>query len=336
MQRRQAILHIKGNALKFRTFASALALTAAAACSHAQATWPDKPVRLVLPYPPGGNVDSAARIVSERLETILKQPFLVDNKPGAGGLIAGESVARATPDGYTFFMGANGPILFSPLIFKRPVYDWKKDFVPVSSVSITPMVLQVYPGKPYTTLAQLLEEAKKPGSKLTMASPGAGTMNHLVSELMQRQAGVKWLTVQYKGNAPATTDLLGGQVDFNFDQLSVALPFIQQGRTRALAVTSSRRLPQLPDVPTLQEAGISNLTAETFTGVMAPMGTPARIVKRFSEALQKILDDKAVQDRFSAIGAEARGSSPEQFARFLAQEDQRWVPVIRQASITAE
>jgi tripartite-type tricarboxylate transporter receptor subunit TctC len=313
--------------------ACAIALTALPALAQ---SWPDKPVTLVVPYPAGGNVDGAARILSEQLQATFKQPFLVENKPGAGGLIAGQAVARAKADGYTFFMAANGPILFSPLIYKKPVYDWKKDFEPVSSVSFTPLVLQVGAKTPYQTVAQLLEVAKKPDNKLTMASPGAGTQNHLVSELLQRQSGAKWLTVQYKGNAPATTDVLGGQVDFNFDQLSVALPFLQQGRTRALAVTSAKRLPQLPDVPTLQEAGFKDLTAETFTGIVAPHGTPPEIVEGLSSAVQKILTDPTVKAKFVALGAEARGNAPAAFKQFLAQEDGRWTPVIRQANITAE
>jgi tripartite-type tricarboxylate transporter receptor subunit TctC len=304
--------------------------------SGAQAGWPDKPVRLVLPYPPGGNVDGAARVISERLQVEFKQPFLVENKPGAGGLIAGELVAKAAPDGYTFFMGANGPILYSPLIFKRDVYHWKRDFIPVGSVSFTPLVLQVHPSTPYQSIGELLEAARKPGNGLTMASPGAGTTNHLVSEYLQRESGGKWVTVHYKGNAPATMDLLSGQVQFNFDQLSVSQPFIQQGRTRALAVTSARRVPQLPDVPTLQEAGFKNFEAETFTGILAPAGTPPDVVTRLSSMLQKILADKGVQEKFLAMGAEARGSTPDEFSNFLTKEDQRWIPIIKQANISAE
>jgi len=327
--------------LKLHAIPCAAALVAALASlapgiAGAQAAWPDKPVRLVLPYPPGGNVDGAARIISEQLQAQFKQAFIVDNRPGAGGMIAGEYVAKAVPDGYTFFMGANGPILFSPVIFKRNVYDWKKDFVPVGSVSFTPLVLQVHPSTPYKTIGELIAAGKKPGNHLTMASPGAGTTNHLVSEYLQRESGAQWTTVHYKGNAPATTDLLGGQVQFNFDQLSVAQPFIQQGRTRALAVTSARRVPQLPDVPTLQEAGFKDFEAETFTGILAPKGTPQDIVVRFSAALQKILADKAVQEKFQILGAEARGMTPEQFTQFLTKEDQRWIPIIKQANITAE
>lgn len=319
-----------------KKFLAACAVAVFATAALAQSQWPDKPVRLIVPYPPGGNVDSAARIISERLGAIFNQQFLVENKAGAGGLIAGEFVARSAPDGYTFFVGANGPILFAPLIFKRDVYHWKKDFVPVSSVSFTSLVLQVNPSTPYKTVAQLLEAGRNPAVKLSMASPGAGTTNHLLSELVQEQSGAKWLTVQYKGNAPATSDLLGGQVDFNFDQVSVALPFIKDGRTRALAVSSPKRLSQLPDVPTLQEAGFKGLTAETFTGVLAPKGTPPEIVKRLSDALQKLLAEKGVQDKFAGLGAESRGSPPEQFTEYLTAEDERWTPIIKKINITSQ
>lgn len=309
---------------------------AAPAFSQGARNWPDKPVRLVLPYPPGGNVDAAARIIGEQLQVLFKQPFIIDNRPGAGGMIAGELVAKAAPDGYTFFMGANGPILHAPLIFRRSTYNWRIDFAPVSSVSSTTLVLQVHPATPYATVDELLTAGKTAGNALTMASPGAGTTNHLASEYLQQLSGAKWTTVHYKGNAPATTDLLGGQVTFNFDQLSVALPFIQHGRTRALAVTSAHRQPQLPGVPTLQEAGFKDFTAETFTGVLAPAATPKTIVVRLSVVLQKILADKTVRQKFEALGAEARGSSPEDFARFLSAEEARWTPIIKQAHITIE
>ena len=313
-----------------------LATAALGSAPTVQAAWPDKPVHLVVPYLPGGNVDGAARVISEQLQAHYKQPFLVENRAGAGGMIAGESVARAAPDGYTFFMGANGPILFSPIIFNKDSYHWQRDFVPVTSVSLTPLVLQVNPKTPYKTIAELVAAAKKPDNTLSMASPGAGTTNHLLSEYLLRQSGLKWNTVHYKGNAPATTDVIGGVVDFNFDQLSVALPFIQQGRTRALAVTSPKRQPQLPDVPTLSEAGFADLTAQTFTGLLAPKGTPQAIVDDLSATLRKILADKAVQARFETMGAEAIGMTPAQFTDFLGKEDARWTPIIKEAGITAK
>lgn len=311
---------------------AALALMAATTLAHA---WPDKPVKIVVPYPPGGNVDVAARLISPGLQAAFGQPFIVENKPGAGGMIAGEQVALAEPDGYTLFMAANGPLLFSPLIFKRQAYKWDKDFEPISSVSYTPLVLQVRPGLPVKTLGELLALARKEPGKLNMASPGAGTTNHLVSELLQSLTGARWTTAQYKGNAPATTDLLGGQVDFNFDQISVSLPYIKEGRTRGLAVTTARRVPSLPDIPTFAEAGVPGMEAATFTGLLAPKGTPPEVLARLSQALEKILSQPEIIQRFQELGADAQASSPADFTRYLAAEDARWTPIIERAGITA-
>ena len=297
--------------------------------------WPDKSVKLVVPYPPGGNVDTAARIVAPGLQEAFGQPFIVENKAGAGGMIAGESVARSAPDGYTFFFAANGPILYSPIIFGRSPYSWDKDFTPVSPVSFTPLVLQVHPSVPAKTLAELIDMAKKQPGKLLMASPGAGTTNHLLSEMLQSRSGATWTTVHYKGNAPATTDLLGGQVQFNFDQVSVSLPYIRQGRVRALAVSSAKRVQALPDVPTFDESGYKGLEAETFTGILAPSGTPKDIVSQLNAALGRVLREKTVMEKFDALGAEARGSTPEAFGAYLKREYDTWAPIIRKANIKA-
>ena len=312
-----------------------VALALAVAGPAAAQNWPDKPVRLVVPYPPGGNVDTAARIVAPGLQQILGQPFIVENKAGAGGMIAGEAVAKSAPDGYTFFFTANGPLLFSPLIFKRTPYQWDKDFVPVSSVSFTSLVLQVHPSLPVKTVKELIDLAKKEPGKLMMASPGAGTTNHLVSELLQTLSGASWTTVHYKGNSPATTDLIAGQVQFNFDQISVATPFIKQGKVRALAVTSEKRVAALPDVPTFAEAGYPAMEAATFTGVVAPAGTPKEVITRLHAALAKVLLDKNVIQRFDGIGAEARSTSPEAFGAYLKKEYDKWAPVIIKAKISA-
>jgi len=315
----------------------AAALAAFMLMGGAQAKeWPTQPIRIVVPYPPGGNVDVAARIIAPGLEKAFGEPFVVENKPGAGGLIAGEAVARAKPDGYTLFMAANGPLLFSPIIFNRPAYQWDKDFDPISSVSMTPMVLQVKPSLSVNSFQELVDYAKQHPKELNMASPGAGTSNHLVSERLQEMTGATWTTVHYKGNAPATTDLLGGQVDFNFDQVSVALPFIKQGKLRALAVTSDKRVPSLPDVPTLEEAGLKGMTAYTFTGLLAPKGTPQDIIDRLSAELQKILAQPDVIEKFQGLGAEARSMTPSDFTKYIRKEDQRWIPIIKKAGITAQ
>ena len=300
-----------------------------------QAAWPDKPIKIIIPYPPGGNVDVAARVIAPELQASFGQTFIVENKPGAGGMIAAEFVAKSAPDGYTLFMAANGPLLYSPLIFGKDAYQWKRDFVPISSVSFTPLVLQVNAAVPVNSLQELLALAKKEPGKLNMASPGAGTSNHLLSELLQEKTGARWGTIQYKGNAPATTDLLGGQVDFNFDQISVALPFIKEGKVRGLAVSTKQRVESMPNVPTFAEAGIPDMETATFTGLLAPAGTPKEIVDQLSKALQKILNQAAIKEKFEKLGAEARASTSQEFATYLSAEDAKWVPVIKRANIKA-
>ena len=297
-------------------------------------TWPSKPVTIVVPYPPGGNVDVAARLIAPGLAQAFGKPFIVENKAGAGGMIAGEYVAKSKPDGYTFFMAANGPLLYSPIIFNRDAYRWDRDFEAVTTISMTPMVLQVRPGLPVKTFQELIDYAKQHPGKLNMASPGAGTSNHLMSEMLLAKTGAKWMTVHYKGNSPAITDLLGGQVDFSFDQMSVALPYIKDGKLRPLAVTSQKRLASLPDVPTLTEAGIEDAVAYTFTGLMAPKGTPADVLEKVSAAATEVLKDPAIIERFETLGAEAHSTTPEAFKTYLKKEDERWVPIIKKANIS--
>ncbi len=295
--------------------------------------WPAKPVTIVVPYPPGGNVDVAARLIAPGLAKAFGKPFIVENKAGAGGMIAGEYVAKSKPDGYTFFMAANGPLLFSPIIFNRDAYKWDRDFEAVTSISMTPMVLQTRTGLPFKTVEELIDYAKQNPGKLNMASPGAGTSNHLMSEMMMAKTGAKWTTVHYKGNSPAITDLLGGQVDFSFDQMSVALPYLKDKKLRPLAVTSEKRLASLPDVPTMAEAGIQDGVAYTFTGLMAPKGTPEDVLKKISAATTEILKEPEIIKRFDTLGAEARSMTPEEFQAYLKKEDERWVPIIKNAHI---
>lgn len=312
-----------------------IAFALAVAGPAAAQKWPEKPVKLVVPYPPGGNVDTAARLVAPGLQELLGQPVIVENKAGAGGLIAGEYVAKSAPDGYTLYFTANSPLLHAPIIFNRPLYQWDKDFVPVSMVSYTPIALLVHPSVPVKTLKELIELAKKDPEKLSMATPSAGTTNHLLSELLQTITGAKWTTVHYKGNAPATLDLLAGRVQLGFEQVSVSLPNIKQGKVHALAVTTETRVPSLPDVPTFEEAGVKGMEAGTFTGIVAPAGTPKEVVARLHSALVRVLANKTVIERFEGIGAEARPMTPEQFHAYLKKEYDKWTPVIQKGNIRA-
>lgn len=316
-----------------RVLFSILFAVASLCVGPAAAQWPTKTVHLIVPYPPGGNVDSAARIIANKLQEALGQPFVVDNRAGAGGLVAGEYFKKSAPDGYTFFVGANGPVLFAPIIAKRDAYDWRKDFVPITTISMTPIVLEVNPQVPAKNLKEFLDLARREPGKLTMASPGAGTSNHLLSELMQSSLGLKWVTAHYRGNAPATNDVIGGQVQFQFDQISVSLPFITSGKVRALAVTSPQRTAWLPDVPTFTELGYKDFDAQTFTGLFAPAGTPSDVLDKVQGAMKKVLSDPSVVERFNKIGSAATAMTPADFKAYLEREDAKWVPIIKRLDI---
>ena len=313
-----------------------IAIAAVTAVPTAANTYPDRNVRLIVPYPPGGNVDTAARIVADKLQARLGQPFIIDNKAGAGGMIAGEALVRSDHDGYTLFVGANGPVLFAPIINQREAYYWKRDLLPITSISMTPLLLEVHPTITAKTATEFFDLVRSEPGKLTMASPGAGTTNHLRSELVQSDLGLKWVTVHYRGNALATNDLIGGQVQFAFDQVSVGLPFIKNGNVRALAVTSSHRLASLPDVPTFAELGYKDFDAQTFTGLFAPAGTPPEIINKLHDAVVAVLKDPMVADKFDKLGADAVTMTPAEFTAYLEREDAKWTPVVRRANIKAE
>ena len=294
--------------------------------------WPQKPVKLVVPFAPGGNVDIAARAVAGPLQAILGQPFVVENRPGAGGMIANDSVATAQADGYTLFVGANGPLLFSHLIHGQPNWKWEEHFTTVGSISFTPLLVLVNSTLPaVNSLSDLIEMAKK--REVFMGLAGSGSTNHLLSELLQSTTGAKWSTVLYKGNAPTLLALRAGEVNFSFDQISVALPHVKAGSMRAIAVSATKRFPSLPDVPTFEEQGLKDFDAETFVGLFAPAKTPPEIVNRLNEALRTVLQDPQLAEQFRGLGSEARASSIDTFTQHVRREEARWTPVIRKADI---
>jgi len=299
-------------------------------------TYPTRPVRLVVPYPPGGNVDIAVRVVGDKLQALLGQPFVVENKAGAGGMLAGEMVAKSPADGYTLLVSANGPLLFSPEIMSRRAYQWRRDFIAIASINFTPIILEVNSALPVGSVEDLFARARKAPGNLIMASPGAGTSNHLLSEMLQARLGLKWTTVQYRGNAPATNDLIAGHVQFGFDQISIALPFVTEGKLRALAVASRERIPWLPDVPTFAELGYPDVEALTFTGLFAPAGTSKEIISQLADALTKVVADGQVVEKFAALGSQARAMTPADFTAYLEKEDRTWIAVIRAGNIKAE
>lgn len=296
--------------------------------------WPDKPVHLVVPFAPGGNIDIAARLVSNRLQEILGQSFVIDNKPGGGGLLAGELVARSPADGYTIFVGANGPLLFSPITTGRPAFEWRRDFSIIGPISFTPMVLIVQPSIEANSLRDFIALAKQ--RPLFMGTGGAGSTNHLVGELLQETTGARWTTVHYRGNAPTMNALLTGEINFSLEQITAAGQYVKDGKVRALGATSTARLPLLPDVPTFEEQGFRDFEATTFSGLFAPSATPPAVVDRLAEALARVTQEPEVARRFVELGSETRPMSRSAFEAYLGKVEDTWLPVIKRTNVKAD
>ncbi|MBM3373152.1 MAG: tripartite tricarboxylate transporter substrate binding protein [Betaproteobacteria bacterium] len=313
--------------------AAALILGSAAAWSQ---SYPVKPVRIVVPFAPGGNVDINARAIAPGLNEIFGQQVLVENRAGAGGMIGGEFVARAPADGYTLLMASNSVYSVAPNVFSKPRYHPVKDFAAISGISNVPFVIVLHPSVPARNLKEFIALVKSRPGQMTMATAGTGTSNHLVGELFQISAGVRMTGVPYKGSGPALIDLIGGQVDSHVDQLTASMAYIQSGRIRALAVTTDQRAPLLPNVPTLAEQGLKGFDATTITGLLAPAGTPKEVIDRVHAAVVKVTAQQAIRDRFAALGATTLGNSPAEFADYIRQDYARWQKVVAAANIRAE
>ena len=314
--------------------ALALGFLLAGASAVQAADWPERPVKLVVPYQAGGNVDIAARVVGQKLQEQFGQPFVVENRPGAGGLIGSDYVAAAPADGYTVAVGVGATILFTPVMMGRTDYNWSQSFQAVGSITLTPVVLQVHPSISATTIKGFLDRAAQ--KRLNFELGGQGSINHLLSELMQEKTGITWETVVYKGNSPGLTALVAGECDFGFDQVSVALPFIKAGQLRPIAVTARNRMSLLPDVPTFGEQGYGDFSAATFTGLFLPAKTSTTIGDRLGAALAKALRSPDVVERFSSLGSETFITSPAEFADYVEKENKRWLPLIKRANIKAD
>ena len=306
------------------------------ATATAFAAYPDKPVRIIVPYPPGGNIDITARALGPGLSDALGVQIIVDNRGGAGGIIGSELAAKSAPDGYTLLLGSTGTLTTAPALYPKLGYDPVKDFATTSLVSVVPLVLVVHPSVPARNVREFIALLKSRPGRITMASAGNGTTNHLGGELFQSATGTRMIHVPYKGSGPALVDLMGGQVDVHFDQLSSAIGAIQGGKLRALAVTTLKRSAQMPDVPTIDESGVRGFDASTFTGIVLPAATPRDVVTRLHGALVKVLRAKATRDSFARFGAETLESTPEEFARFVREDLAKWSKVIREAGIKLE
>ena len=311
-------------------------LLAALAAPSSARQFPSKPITLVVPYAAGGNVDISARVLQAGIDDALGQPIIIENRPGAGGLIAGDYVARSAPDGHTLFVGSNASILLGPMTMPKPPYQWDKVFAPVSSLAVATNMLLVTPKLPAKSVAELIDYAKKNPGKLTLATSSGASINHFMAELLKLKTGMTWTEVHYRGNAPAISDLMAGHVDVGLMQLTDSRQHIESGRLRALAVLGPRRAPAVAEVPTIVEAGLPDVQGITFNGLFAPKGTPPAVVEKLSAAIRVALEKKTVADKLGELGSDARGSTPEEFTKFLEQESAKWTDVMQKSQIKVQ
>ena len=290
--------------------------------------YPVKPVRVILSVPAGATPDVTARLVTPGLANVLGQPMVVDNRGGAGGLIGAEIVSKATPDGYTIFISSPGALTILPHLRKVP-YDTLKDFVPVSLISVGPFVLVTHPSVPVDSVKSLIALAKAQPGKLNGASAGNGTANHLALELFKQMAGVDITHVPYKGAPQAVTDVLAGHIQITFNSIAPIIAHIRAGRMKVLGVASSKRSSQLPEVPTISEAGVPGFEAENWFGLFVPAQTPKKIIARLNEAIVRVMRSPEIQKQFIALGAEPVGNSPEEFAAFVRRDMEKYARVVR-------
>lgn len=314
--------------------ASLLALVAGAGPASAQ--FPEKPIRIMAPYAPGGNIDVTARIIADKLKDVLGVQVLVENKAGASGMIGSDIIARSAPDGYNLLVSANS-LVSVPAIYANAPYDWKTAFQPISHIQAVPGVLVVHPASPIKTLRDFIALGKD--GSFSVADSGIGTTNHIILTLLADATNTKYTLIHYRGSGAAHIDVIAGQVQAQVDQVNAAMGHIRAGKLRAIAVTSDKRMPELPDVPTFKESGVpglENFTYATYTGLFGPARLPPDVLKKLNEAMVKTLTDPATVKRFSDLTAVARPSTPEELAAMLDKEDKLVVPLIKKAGIKAE
>jgi tripartite-type tricarboxylate transporter receptor subunit TctC len=309
---------------------------AVAATVSAFAAYPEKTVMMVVPFPPGGSTDAIARVLSQKLQEKLGGTFIIDNKPGATGTIGAAFVKRAAPDGYTLFVSSLGPFVIAPHLIKGVQYDALKDFDPITIAVQAPNVLVVPVNSPDKSVADLLAHLKKTPGKVSFASSGNGSSDHLSAELFWQQTGTEGLHVPYKGGGPAINDLLGGQVDAAFVNINSIIQHIKAGKVRALAISSEKRSPLLADVPTLQEQGVKGAEVQSWQAVAAPKGLPADVKSKLHAAIVASLNDPAVKEKLLAQGFEIVADTPEHFAKYQALEYARWKQLIEARNIKAD
>ena len=318
-------------------FATGLVLTLmASGASAATSAFPDRPLRMVVPFAPGGVADLVARIVGQKMGEDLGQTMVIDNRAGAGGSLAGEIAANAKPDGHTVLLCSSSVVVINPLLSPKMQYNPQRVLAPVSLLSSSPYVLLVQPSSPFGSVRELVAAAaSKPGA-LNYGSAGVGSASHLAGEIFRSRANIQLTHVPYKGTAPATSDLMAGQVQMMFDAISAALPNIRSGRLRALGIATRKPFSLTPNIPTISEAGVPGYESTTWQGLCAPAATPQPVIAMLSASAVRAVKSQSVVDRFSALGVEGVGTSPDEFRAFIKSELQRWGKAIRDAGIKPE
>ena len=321
-----------------RTALGAIALAAATFSlgAAAQQTYPTKPITIVVPFSAGGTTDILARLVGQYLTTELGQVVVVDNKAGAGGNIGGAFVAKAPADGYTLFMGTVGTHAINAALYAKMPFDHVKDFAPLSRVANVPNLLVAHPSQPFKTVPEMIAYAKANPGIIYFGSPGNGSSPHLSGELFKSLAKVDMVHVPYKGSAPAVSDLLGNQISIMFDNLPSVIPHVRSGKLRAIAISTAKRSPELPDVPTIAEAGVPGYEAMSWFGMFAPAATPKPVLDKISAALAKVLGNPEVQKKIAAQGGEAVNETPAQFAAFIRSETTKWGKVVKESGASVD
>lgn len=322
--------------MKRRQLLQSAPLLALPGLGWTQDKYPSKPITIVCPYPAGGNTDQRSRQFARFMGPVLGVPMVVENRSGAGGNIGTEAIARAKPDGYTIGMGNFAPLSVNPTLFKKVSFDPIKDLAPICLIERGPLVLMVRQDSPFKSLKDLIAAAKAKPGHLTYAHGGTGGSHHLAAEMFKARAGVFITTIPYRGGAPAAMDLMGGQVDMMFEQMYAASANIRAGRLRPLAITSLKRSPQFPDVPTLAEQGFPGFEISNWQGFVAPAGTPRPIIQLLNEVTNKALADPAIREQMLGQGNELGGGTPEQFAAHIKAESERWGKLVKSAGITPD
>ncbi|MBV7540748.1 tripartite tricarboxylate transporter substrate binding protein [Acidovorax sp. sic0104] len=319
-----------------RALLGVAALAAPAGAALAQGTYPAKPIRLIVPFPPGGGTDMIARTVAQKLADQNKWNVIVDNRPGAGGNLGVDAAAKSAPDGYTLVMGQTSNLAINPTLYPKLPYDPIKDLVPVALVSSSPIVIAAPASSPYKTFADVVAASKGKPDALTLGYSGNGTVAHLAGELAENAAGIKLRHIPYKGAAQAMTDLVGGQIDLYMSSVPTLLGQVRNGKLKVLAITSAKRSSQLPDVPTLAESGYKGFEAVTWFGILAPAGTPAPIVAQLNKAINQALQHAEVADKLRSEGGDVLGGSADQFGQLLRTEVPRWGKIVKDSGASLD